>query len=203
MQKRTKSHIHKKLFISILKIYQSRSNRRDRWCELVRYARNNPINNIDPSGMDSVTVGGYKEEPGINDTSFFKLTQTPEESQTAKDNQSFSLFVPDRSILRSVFPPRTGKTQARKEFFPLVDSLTTSASAVEITDHDKPVAILLSYQHYIALTSKLCMLSKTKTLPQSADLIGSIKLKTDNLEAASEQIAKQFERSLNDTANSL
>lgn len=96
-----------------------------------------------------------------------------------------------------------GKTQARKEFFPLVDSLTTSASAVEITDHDKPVAVLLSYQHYIALTSKLCMLAKTPAYPKSPGLIGSIRVKTKNLEAASKQIAEQFERSLKDTASSL
>jgi len=96
-----------------------------------------------------------------------------------------------------------GKTQARKNFFPLVDSLTTSASAVEITDHDKPVAVLLSYEHYMALSSKLCMLAKTPAHPKSRNLIGSIKLKTDNLEAASEKIAKKFKRSLKDTASSL
>lgn len=96
-----------------------------------------------------------------------------------------------------------GKTQARKDFFPLVDSLTTSASAVEITDHDKPVAVLLSYQHYMALTSKLCMLAKSPAQPKSPNLIGSIKLKTGNLEAASEKIAEQFKQSLKDTTGSL
>jgi PHD/YefM family antitoxin component YafN of YafNO toxin-antitoxin module len=96
-----------------------------------------------------------------------------------------------------------GKTQARKDFFPLVDSLTTSASAVEITDHDKPVAVLLSYQHYIALTSKLCMLAKSPAYPKPPSLISSIKLKTDNLEAASEKIAEQFKRSLKDATSSL
>ena len=96
-----------------------------------------------------------------------------------------------------------GKTQARKNFFPLVDSLNTTASAVEITDHDKPVAVLLSYQHYIALASKLCMLANTPANPKSPNLIGSIKLKTDNLQAASERIAKQFKQSLKDSAGSL
>jgi len=96
-----------------------------------------------------------------------------------------------------------GKTQARKEFFPLVDSLTTSSSAVEITDHDKPVAVLLSYQHYMALASKLCMLAKTSAHPKSPNLIGSIRLKTDNLEAATEKIAEQFKRSIKDTGSSL
>jgi hypothetical protein len=96
-----------------------------------------------------------------------------------------------------------GKTQARKNFFPLVDSLTTSASAVQITDHDRPVAVLLSYQHYIALTGKLCMFAKTMAHQKPPNLIGSIKLKTDNLEAASERIAEQFQKSLKESRTSL
>lgn len=96
-----------------------------------------------------------------------------------------------------------GKTQARKNFFPLVDSLTTSASAVEITDHDKPVAVLLSYEHYMTLASKLCMLAKTPTQTKSPDLVGSIKIKTDNLEAASDKIAKQLKKSVKNTAGNL
>ena len=55
----------------------------------------------------------------------------------------------------------------------------------------------------MALASKLCMLAKTPAHPKSPNLIGSIKLKTDNLEAASEKITKQFKRSLKDTASSL
>ena len=96
-----------------------------------------------------------------------------------------------------------GKTEARKNFFPLVDSLTTSASAVEITDHDKPVAVLLSYQHYIALASKLCMLAKTPAYPKPPNLVGSLRLRTDNLEAASDKIAEQFNQSLKNTASGL
>ena len=96
-----------------------------------------------------------------------------------------------------------GKTQARKEFFPLVDSLCGSASAVEITDHDKPVAVLLSYQHYMALASKLCMHSKATPHAKLPNLRGSIRIKTDNLEAASEKIAAQFKQSLKSTASNL
>jgi prevent-host-death family protein len=96
-----------------------------------------------------------------------------------------------------------GKTQARKNFFPLVDSLTTSASAVEITDHEKPVAVLLSYEHYMALASKLCMLAKTLPQPKSPNLIGSIKFKTEDFKGASEKIAEQFSQSLKNTASSL
>ncbi|MCA9803132.1 MAG: type II toxin-antitoxin system Phd/YefM family antitoxin [Cyanobacteria bacterium HKST-UBA02] len=96
-----------------------------------------------------------------------------------------------------------GKTQARKDFFPLVDSLNTSASAVEITDRDKPVAVLLSYQHYIALTSKLCMLAKSMAHQKPPNLIGSIKLKTENLEVASEKIAERFQQSIEESTTGL
>jgi prevent-host-death family protein len=96
-----------------------------------------------------------------------------------------------------------GKTQARKEFFPIVDSLNASASAVEITDHDKPVAVLLSYQHYIALVSKLCMHAKATPHACSPNLVGSIQIKADNLETASDNIAEQFSESLRNTASDL
>lgn len=96
-----------------------------------------------------------------------------------------------------------GKTNARKNFFPLVDSLNSSASAVEITDHDKPVAVLLSYEHYVALASKLCMLAKETKSPYTPNLVGSVKIKTANLDAASERAAKQFNKSLKNTARNL
>src|ERR1700722_11067846 len=103
------------------------------------------------------------------------------------------------ALLLGVTQQSVGKTQARKEFFPLVDSLTSSAFAVEITDHDKPVAVLLSYHHYMALVSKLCMHANTAAQPKLPSLIGSIKIKSDNLEAASEKIARQFKQSRKDT----
>ena len=96
-----------------------------------------------------------------------------------------------------------GKTQARKDFFPLVDSLETSVSAVEITDHDKPVAVLLSYHHYMALASKLCMLSNVSAQSKPPNLVGSIRVKAKDLESASAKIAKQFEQSLRDSASNL
>ncbi|MBP7861439.1 type II toxin-antitoxin system Phd/YefM family antitoxin [bacterium] len=96
-----------------------------------------------------------------------------------------------------------GKTNARKNFFPLVDSLNQSKSAVEITDHDKPVAVLLSYEHYIAMASKICMLAKESHTPYSPNLIGSVKIKSTDLDAASANVAKQFKQSLKKTANNL
>ncbi len=96
-----------------------------------------------------------------------------------------------------------GKTQARKEFFPLVDALSTTSSVVEITDHDKPVAVLLSYQNYVALAAKLSMLTKASAQQAAPNLIGSITIKTDNLEAASQKIADSFAESRDETASKL
>ncbi len=107
------------------------------------------------------------------------------------------------SLLMGLTQQSVGKTRARKEFFPLVDSLNTSGSVVEITDHDRPVAVLLSYQHYIALASKLCMHAKVEDASKSPSLIGSVKIKTKNLEAASKRIARQFKQSIKDSAGEL
>jgi prevent-host-death family protein len=96
-----------------------------------------------------------------------------------------------------------GKTQARKEFFPLVDALSTTSSIVEITDHDKPVAVLLSYQNYVALAAKLSMLTKASAQLPAPNLMGSIRIKTNNLEAASQRVAARFAKSLDETAGKL
>lgn len=96
-----------------------------------------------------------------------------------------------------------GKTQARQEFFPLVDALTESCLAVEITDHNKPVAVILSYQKYVALAAKVCMLSNELKKPSNPDLVGSIQVNGKNLEAASQRIAKKFKSSMKETAGKL
>jgi|ERR1700733_11503816 hypothetical protein len=95
-----------------------------------------------------------------------------------------------------------GKTQARQNFLPLVDSLSHSASAVEITDHDKPVAILLSYNHWLVLASKLCMLQKGQAPGKSLNLIGSVQINSD-LEQASRKVAAKFKKSMKATAKKL
>lgn len=98
-----------------------------------------------------------------------------------------------------------GKTQARKEFFPLVDSLGENSSTIEITDHNKPVAVLLSYHHYIALTSKLCMLSKEQDQEKDngPNLTGSIKIKSKSLEESSKKVADKFKKSLKESSKQL
>jgi hypothetical protein len=96
-----------------------------------------------------------------------------------------------------------GKTQARQKFFPMVNGLSASASVVEITDHDKPVAVLLSYHHFVALTTKLCMLGKISDHPKPPDLIGSIQINCSSLEVASERVAATFKQSIERTSRGL
>jgi hypothetical protein len=106
-----------------------------------------------------------------------------------------------KTVALGLTPQTVGKTQARKEFFPLVDSLCSANSAVEITDHDKPVAVLLSYQNYVALTAKACAQAGSAK-PQSPNLIGSVVINSD-LNAASEKIAGMFRVSLDESAGKL
>ena len=98
-------------------------------------------------------------------------------------------------------PQTIGKTQARKEFFPLVDGLHSANAAVAITDHDKPVAVLMSYQNYVTLTAKACSnLSQGKTTKPS--LLWSIMINAD-LETASAKTAAQFKLAIDKSAEDL
>ena len=95
-----------------------------------------------------------------------------------------------------------GKTQARKEFLPLVDAVAQGHTAVEITDHDKPVAVLLSYQNYVMMTSKLAMLSPS-LYESKPSLVGSVRILADDLEAASAEIADVFKTAIESSAKKL
>lgn len=86
------------------------------------------------------------------------------------------------------------KTKAREQFLPLVNELTRFTKAVQITDHDQPVAVLVSYNHWSALISKLSMLSKPQSQPRS-NLMGSVKIIGD-LEQGSKEAADQFENAV-------
>lgn len=94
-----------------------------------------------------------------------------------------------------------GKTQARKEFFPLVDSLNSANSAVEITDHDEPVAVLMSYKNYVALTAKASA-NLAPSKPKKPNLLGSIVINSD-LETASAKLADRFKSAIDDSAENL
>jgi prevent-host-death family protein len=95
-----------------------------------------------------------------------------------------------------------GKTQARQQFLPLVEELHKTSSAIEITDHEKPVAILLSYSHWVALMSKLAMLAKPEKTVKPPNLVGSVEIVGD-LDAASKKAAAKFSASLKKTTEKL
>lgn len=96
-----------------------------------------------------------------------------------------------------------GKTQARKDFFPLVDSLSTANAAVQITDHDKPVAVLLSYQNYVALTAKASAnVGLSLSIPKAPNLVGSVKINSD-LETASKTAASRLKNAVEQSAGKL
>lgn len=94
-----------------------------------------------------------------------------------------------------------GKTQARKEFFPLVDSLNSANSAVEITDHDEPVTVLMSYKNFVALTARASA-NLAPSKPKKPNLLGSIVINSD-LETASAKLADRFKSAIDDSAENL
>lgn len=96
-----------------------------------------------------------------------------------------------------------GKTQARKDFFPLVDQLDKSKTAVEITDHDKPVAVLIGYEQYLNLMTRLYTVAETCEFENRNSLLNSIELQVDDLEEASREISKQFENSIQESMEKL
>lgn len=96
-----------------------------------------------------------------------------------------------------------GKTQVRREFLPLVDTLKDNNTAIEITDHDKPVAVLIGYEQYVSLMTKACLVAETAEKPGANSLLNSIELRTDNLEAASAKVAELFEKSIRESLEKL
>ncbi|HEY9778352.1 MAG TPA: hypothetical protein V6C81_31610 [Planktothrix sp.] len=117
------------------------------------------------------------------------------------ESKALSDIEKQAAAILGVTPKSIGKTQARQNFLPLVDGLGKSASAIEITDHEKPVAMLLSYTHWLALISKLAMLSKGEHHDRP-NLIGSIQIVGD-LEPASKKAAERFTRSIKETGEKL
>jgi prevent-host-death family protein len=114
---------------------------------------------------------------------------------------SMAIPTEKKAAALGLTPQTVGKTQARKEFFPLVDSLCSANAAVEITDHGEPVAVLLSYQNYVALTAKAY--ARAGSLKrQSPNLIGSVVINSA-LDSASEKIAGMVRVSLDESAGKL
>jgi prevent-host-death family protein len=92
---------------------------------------------------------------------------------------------------------RIGKAQAREEFSPLVEAVARGAGAVEITDYGKVVAVLLSEKEYQWLS--LC--AQRNGTPKR-ELCGSLVF-DDDLEKLGDEVAADFDRSLEKTAGLL
>jgi prevent-host-death family protein len=95
-----------------------------------------------------------------------------------------------------------GKTQARKQFLPLVDQLADNRTVIEITDHDVPVAVLISYEQFLMLKSKIATLTPS-SVERIPSLIGSGRILTDDLEAASAEITELLLDSIEESARRL
>ncbi len=101
--------------------------------------------------------------------------------------------------LLGIKPTRIGKTEARQNFLPLVSELVRQPGAIEITDHDQPVAVLVSHSHWAAIMSKLAQ-SNNQSPP--VDLRGSVKIIGD-LEAASKEAGQELLQSVKRRAKNL
>jgi len=83
---------------------------------------------------------------------------------------------------------KLGKTQAREQFAPLVESLATIGGVIEVTDYGKVSAVMMGYKDYLWLLAQANQPFKpTRTLAGSAILLG-------DLERDSEEISKSIIR---------
>jgi len=83
-----------------------------------------------------------------------------------------------------------GKSEARANFLPLVQALAQGGEPVEITEHGKVAAVLISNLDYQLLLARAKMQPEPK-----GSLVGSMILNED-LAAADDQIARLFRASL-------
>lgn len=92
---------------------------------------------------------------------------------------------------------KLGKSQAREQFAPIVESLCRNGGVVEVTDYGKVAAVMLSYKDYLWLIAQANEPFKPKKkLAGSAVLIGDV-------EGASQQIADSVVESLKHSAHEL
>ena len=92
---------------------------------------------------------------------------------------------------------RLGKTQAREQFAPLIESLSKRGGVVEVTDYGKVAAVMLSYKDYLWLLAQASEPFKPKRqLAGSAVLVG-------DLEATSNKITDSFGDSLANSESEL
>jgi prevent-host-death family protein len=94
-----------------------------------------------------------------------------------------------------------GKTEAREKLLPLIDGLLKKNNIVEITDHGKPKAVLISYTHFLALLGQVRVVSKPKHMREKG-LMGTVKI-VGNLAAGSKKLATEFEQAVKRSAEQL
>lgn len=85
---------------------------------------------------------------------------------------------------------RLGKAQAREQFAPLIESLSTIGGVVEVTDYGKVAAVMLSYRDYLWLLAQA-----NEPFKPRRQLAGSAIL-TGELESASEQLTDSILESM-------
>lgn len=92
---------------------------------------------------------------------------------------------------------KLGKAQAREQFAPIVERLSTVGGIVEITDYGKVAAVMMSYKDYLRLISQANEPFKAKR-----ELAGTAILQGD-LDAASNEITAAVFESLARSAREL
>ena len=90
-----------------------------------------------------------------------------------------------------------GKSEAREQFLPLVDAVSSGAGPVEITERGRVVAVLISKTEYD------WMAEYTKHKPQPARTLCGLGELVGDLEEGSAEIAAAFQVSLKTTAKKL
>ena len=101
------------------------------------------------------------------------------------------------SVPAKKYLTKLGKAQARKQFAPLVASLSANGGVVEVTDYGKVAAVMLNYKDYLWLLAQAHEPFKPKRqLAGSAVLVG-------NLERASQEITESILGSIKKSANEL
>ncbi len=92
---------------------------------------------------------------------------------------------------------KLGKTQAREQFAPLVESLSKVGGVVEVTDYGKVAAVMLGYKDYLWLLAQ-----SNQPFKPSRQLAGSATLVGD-LEKASSEITESVLDSITRSAKEL
>ena len=87
---------------------------------------------------------------------------------------------------------KLGKSQAREQFAPLVQALSTTGGVVEVTDYGKVAAVMLGYKDYLWLIAQAQEpFNPKRQLAGSAELVGDLeKAATDVTESVLTSIAK-------------